>query len=98
MKLIKRTTALLAITLLLGTAGCASMGGFFGDAALTTKVKTAIFNEPDLKVMGISVSTEENVVTLSGNVKTRAERARAIQVARKVEGVKAVKSELTVKP
>jgi osmotically-inducible protein OsmY len=98
MNLLKRTTALLIVTLMLGTAGCASTGGFFGDAAITAKVKTAIFNEPDLKMMNISVSTEENVVHLSGTVKSRAERAKAIQVARKVEGVKAVKNELVVKP
>ena len=98
MNLLKRTTALLVVTLLLGTAGCASTGGFFGDAAITTRVKTAIYNEPALKVMNIGVSTEENVVYLSGTVKSRAERAKAIQVARQVEGVKAVKSELVVKP
>jgi len=98
MNLLKRTTTLLVVTLVLGTAGCASTGGFFGDAAITTRVKTAIFNEPELKVMNIGVSTEENVVHLSGTVKTRAERAKAIQVARKVEGVKAVKSDLAVKP
>ena len=98
MDLLKRTTVLLVVTLVLGTAGCASTGGFFGDAAITTRVKTAIYNEPALKVMNISVSTEENVVYLSGTVKSRAERAKAIQVARQVEGVKAVKSELAVKP
>jgi osmotically-inducible protein OsmY len=66
--------------------------------AITTRVKTAIFNEPTLKVMNISVATEEKVVYLSGTVKSRAERARAIRVARTVEGVKGVKSELKVTP
>lgn len=99
MNLLKRTTALLVVTLLLGTAGCASTGGgFFSDAAITTRVKTAIFNEPALKVMDISVSTDDNVVTLSGSVKSRAERAKAIAVARQVDGVKAVKTDLVVKP
>ena len=98
MNLLKRTTTLLIVTLVLGTAGCAGTGGFFNDAAITARVKTAIFNEPELKTMDISVSTEENVVHLSGTVKSRAERAKAIQVARKVEGVKAVKTELVVKP
>ena len=98
MNLFKRTTALLVVTLVLGTAGCAGTGGYFGDAATTARVKTAIFNEPELKMMDISVSTEENVVHLSGTVKSRAERAKAIAVARKVEGVKAVKTELVVKP
>lgn len=97
MKFARRTAALLFLALVLGTAGCSSVGGFFGDTAITHKVKSAISNEPDLKTTNISVSTDENVVTLSGTVKSRAERAKAIAAARKVEGVKAVKSELVVK-
>jgi len=46
--------------------------------------------------MAIHVATEEGVVKLSGTVKTRAERAKAVQVARKVEGVKMVKNDLSV--
>ena len=93
---IKRTCILLTFTMFVAT-GCATTGGdVFGDTGITTRVKTAIFNEPELKVMGIHVSTEDRVVTLSGNVKTRAERAKAIQVARNVEGVKSVKNDLTI--
>ena len=93
---IKRSFILLTFTMFLAT-GCATAGGdVFGDTGITTRVKTAIFNEPELKVMAIHVSTDDRVVTLSGTVKTRAERAKAIQAARNVEGVKAVKSELTL--
>ena len=96
MKGLKRTAILLSFSVLLA-GGCATSGGdLFGDAGITTRVKTAIFNEPKLKVMDISVSTDDRVVTLSGTVKSRAERATAIAVARKVEGVKAVKSDLKV--
>jgi osmotically-inducible protein OsmY len=98
MDLLKRSRILLIVSLLLAVTGCATTGGFFGDAAITARVKTAIFNEPALKVMNVSVSTEDNVVYLSGTVKSRAERAKVIQVARKVEGVKAVKSELQLTP
>ena len=97
MKLLKQTTVLLLVTLLLGAAGCASTGGFFSDAAITTKVKTAIYDEPTLKVMDIGVSTTDNVVTLSGTVASRTEQAKAIRVARGVDGVKSVKSQLVVK-
>jgi len=44
----------------------------------------------------ISVSTDEGVVELTGSVKTRAERAKAAQVAAKVEGVKKVNNQLKV--
>lgn len=98
MNALRRTCAVLLAAALVGLAGCASPGGtsFFDDASTTAKVKQAIYNEPSLKVMNISVSTEDSVVSLSGTVKTRAERARAIQVARKVEGVKRVKDDLKI--
>ncbi|MFN2645785.1 MAG: BON domain-containing protein [Burkholderiales bacterium] len=95
---IKRSCILLTFTIFLA-AGCASTGGggdFLSDARITTRVKSAIYNEPELKVMAIHVSTEEGVVHLSGKVQTRAERTKAIQVARKVEGVKMVRNELTI--
>jgi osmotically-inducible protein OsmY len=98
MDLLKRSRILLILSLLLAMAGCATTGGFFGDAAITARVKTAIFNEPELKVMKVGVATENKVVHLSGTVKSRAERARVIQVARKVDGVKAVKSDLQLTP
>lgn len=93
MELLKRTTALLAVTLLLGTAACTDP-----DAALTDKVKAAIASEPALKGTKANVSTKEGVVHLSGTVNSRAERAMLIAVARKVEGVKTVKTDLAVAP
>ena len=60
------------------------------------RVKKAIYNEPSLKVMDVSVKTEGGVVELSGQVKSRAEKAKVAEVARKVEGVKRVKNDLTV--
>jgi osmotically-inducible protein OsmY len=99
MKPLKRTFLLVSAAALLGLAGCASTGGgntFFDDAGTTMRVKQAIYGEPSLKVMDISVTTEASVVTLSGSVKSRGQRAKAIAVARKVEGVKLVKDELKI--
>ena len=95
MNLLKRTTTLFVITLLLGAAGC---GEADTDEAITGRVKTAISDEPALKETKVSVSTNEKVVHLSGTVKSRDERAMLIAVARKVEGVKAVKTDLVVTP
>jgi BON domain len=95
MNLFKRTTAFLLVTLVLGTAGCSKSSS---DAAITDRVKTAIAKEPELKATKVSVSTNEKVVTLGGTVKSRAERAMLIAVARKVEGVKAVKTDVVVTP
>jgi hypothetical protein len=93
MQLLKRTTALLAVMLMLGTAACTD-----SDAVITDKVKAAIANEPALKGTQVSVSTKDKVVHLSGTVKTRAERATLIAVARKVEGVEILKTDLVVAP
>ena len=51
-------------------------------------MKTAIYNEPSLKVTDISVKTENNVVQLTGTVKSRADKAKSAEVAGKVAGVK----------
>ena len=95
MNLLKRTTTFFVVTLVLGAAGCTDSSS---DAAITSRVKTAISNEPGLKETKVSVSTDEKVVHLSGTVKSRSERAMLIAVARKVEGVTAVKTDLVVPP
>lgn len=83
--------------------GCASTrtqegtGEYFDDTVLTTKVKTAILNEPGLKSTEISVETFKGVVQLSGFVATSAEIAKAGDAARKVKGVKAVKNDIRLK-
>ena len=65
------------------------------DAYITTRVKTALLN--DAEITGrIDVDTVGGVVTLSGSVKTAAERDKAIALARKVTGVTDVKSALQV--
>ena len=95
MNLLKRTTTLVVVTLVLGIAGCTKSSN---DAAITSRVKTAISKEPGLKGTRVSVSTNKKVVHLSGTVKSRDQRATLIAVARKVEGVKAVKTDLAVTP
>src|SRR4051794_3288772 len=65
------------------------------DAYITTRVKTALLNDPDISSR-IDVETSGGVVTLSGAVKTAVERDKAMAVARKVSGVSDVKSTLQV--
>jgi osmotically-inducible protein OsmY len=96
----KRISVVLVAAVLTLT-GCASTSGgggsFFDDAAITTRVKKAIYDEPSLKIGDISVKTDDKVVQLSGSVKSRAELRKAAEVAGKVEGVKRVKNDLLVK-
>jgi osmotically-inducible protein OsmY len=88
---------------LTGLAGCASTstkestGQYIDDSAITTKVKTAIFGDPKLKVLQISVKTYKGEVQLSGFVDSAESAAHAADVASKVEGVKSVRNDLVVK-
>ena len=83
-----------------GTSGSSSTSGIkqdAHDATLTTKVKSALAADVGLKTLtGINVDTSGSVVTLKGSVDTAANKSRAEQVARGVEGVSSVKNELSV--
>ena len=103
MTILQRLAALSLAALLLAAAGCgatptrSSTGEYFDDTMITTKVKAAILNEPELKVMQISVETYKNVVLLSGFVGSSAQITRAVDLARSVQGVNAVSNNLLVK-
>ena len=66
------------------------------DANITARVKTVLLNDTHGVATKIEVSTTAGVVTLSGSVKSKADEARAIQVARTVTGVRDVKSTLQI--
>jgi hyperosmotically inducible protein len=67
------------------------------DAAITTKIKTAMIAEPGLKSLQINVDTVNGTVTLSGAVDSQQNLERAQQIAQTVDGVRAVENRLTVK-
>ena len=96
MNLVKRSSAFFIAALLLAAVGCAatstqeSTGQYVDDSVITTRVKTAILNEPSLKVLQINVETYKNVVQLSGFVNTGAEMNTAVDLARQVKGVTSV--------
>ena len=72
-------------------------GSTLDDAAVTSMVKTALIAEPGVKGLAIDVDTRQNVVTLSGVVASDELREEAEPISRKVQGVKDVKNNLTVK-
>jgi osmotically-inducible protein OsmY len=103
MNMLKRVFAILAAALMLAALGCAgtekrqSTGAYLDDTAITTKVKTAIFNEPTLKVNDIKVDTNASVVLLRGVVPSQADMMKAGDIARAVPGVAAVRNDLQIK-
>jgi len=80
-------------------AGCGkTIGETIDDTTITTRVKTAILNDPAIGGLGIDVDTFRGVVTLSGGVKNQAERDQALALARRTSGVSDVKDSLQVAP
>ncbi|MDO9065024.1 MAG: BON domain-containing protein [Sulfuricella sp.] len=80
----------------LGEQG-AKTGVAIDDAEITAKVKAAIFAEPGLKTLQISVDTVKGVVTLSGSVDSQPSSDRAKALAGAVAGVKEVENRLVLK-
>ena len=83
----------------LATAGCGkTVGETIDDTTITTRVKTAMLNDPTVGGLRVDVDTFKGVVTLSGRVKSQAERDQAIALARSIDGVTEVKDSLQVIP
>jgi osmotically-inducible protein OsmY len=103
MTLCKRLFALFIAALMVSALGCAtqsepqSAGAYLGDSWVTTKVKAGILNEPSLKVTQINVETYKSVVQLSGFVDSAASQAKAVEIARAVTGVTAVKNDMRLR-
>jgi osmotically-inducible protein OsmY len=57
-----------------------------------------MLNDPNVGGTRIDVDTFKGVVTLSGRVKSQAERDQAIAIARRMQGVVEVKDALQVIP
>jgi osmotically-inducible protein OsmY len=80
-------------------AGCGkTVGETIDDTTITTRVKTAMLNDPQVGGLKIDVDTFKGVVTLSGAVKSQAEHDKAIEIARRTSGVSEVKDALQVAP
>ena len=99
----KRFLGIFIAASMLFAIGCASTstqestGQYIDDTTITAKVKTAIFNEPSLKVAQINVETYKAVVQLSGFVNSYADLNTAGSVARSVQGVVSVKNDIRLK-
>ena len=89
--------------LLIGLAGCAgtstqeSTGEYIDDAAITTKVKSAMIADKEVSAYPITVTTTKGVVRLSGSADSRQEANKAAAIARNVAGVKSVANDIRVK-
>jgi hyperosmotically inducible periplasmic protein len=82
-------------------AGCVlalAIGCSSSDPGLTTSVKARLAADDTAKALKIDVDTKDRVVTLTGEVRTSEEEAKALQIARGTKGVTDVVDHLSVVP
>ena len=106
----KQTQIDLAVTVTRGVAGvknvqnnvslksaAATVGGKVDDTIVTTKVKAALLADASVKSLDIGVITRQGEVQLSGFVNSQSQIDRALEVARRIEGVRTVGNEMSIK-
>jgi len=93
-----------AVFALVVSAGCAvtrgqeTVGAYVDDTAITSSVKARFVDNPNVDASSIKVETLNGTVMLSGFAKNPNERMTAEDIAMKVNGVKAVKNSIVVRP
>ncbi len=68
-----------------------------GDAALVTKVKARLLDDPATAAMDVRVAATQGTVRLAGNA-SREQSDRAVRIARSVPGVKQVDNQIQAQP
>ena len=89
--------SLLTITGCAVTRGQETVGAYVDDAAITTAVKARFIDNNDVDAASIKVETLNGTVMLSGFAKNALEKTTAESIARRVNGVKAVKNEIAIR-
>lgn len=72
------------------------LGDRVGESALTAKIKSKMALDDHVNAGAINVDTSGSVVTLSGNVRSKDARERALRLARDTAGVTRVVDRLQV--
>lgn len=78
--------------------GSSTIGQGANDMWLWVKTRASLLGTDDLRESTINVDVVNDVVTLKGTVATAAQKTKAEQVAKDIDGVKSVKNELKVAP
>lgn len=98
-----RIGPLIALALLIGSAGCQSytdpsagrtVGEATDDAGMALRIKGALLADREVSGLRINVEVHQGVVALYGRVKSEAHRLRALGIARDVRGVRKVEDHL----
>ena len=74
-----------------------TVGTVIDDSVVTTRVKSALLANPEVKSFDIAVVTRKGEVQLSGFVDNQSQIDRAVEVARGNEGVVSVINQMSIK-
>jgi hyperosmotically inducible protein len=78
--------------------GLSKTGEVITDGWITTRIKSKFMTDEALRASTIDVDTDDHVVTLTGSVVSPAAHAKAISMAKDVEGVNRVVDRLKIVP
>lgn len=74
-----------------------TVGNEIDDGIVSTKVKSALLGDANIKSLDIAVKTRKGEVQLSGFVDNQGQIDRAMEVTRSIEGVRSVSNEMSIK-
>lgn len=102
---IKNTLFGIGLAGVLATTGCASwdkshdrsVGRVVDDKHITGQVEDALAAEPVFKLEDVGVKTYNGTVQLNGFVSTQAQKDRAGDLARRIQGVARVENHISIK-
>ena len=98
MNLMKKSLVILCLAAGIVTGPTSTSFAQTSDAWITMKTKLALMTSDGVSAVGLNVDTVDGVVTLHGKVATEAQKKKAEDVARTIEGTKSVKNVLQVVP
>jgi osmotically-inducible protein OsmY len=93
-------TAPMAAVVLSGCAGDKynrSTGEYIDDKGISMRVKSALNDNSEYKCDDVNVTTFRGTVQLSGFVNNSAQKSKAAQIAKTVQGVREVDNNISVK-
>jgi hypothetical protein len=81
-----------------GAVAAARIRDSVNEASITGKIKAKMALDDTIQARSVDVTTEGTTVTVSGTVRTAAEKTRVVALARETEGVTNVVDRLAIKP
>ena len=101
---VKTMLVVFSVACALAFSACASdphgrtVGTTVDDAVITASVKSSLIADDLVDAFEIEVDTYRSTVMLSGFVETQNQIERAVEIAKKTEGVEKVVNKLAIKP